>query len=74
MLDEKILKFSASELEQFYREYLNEKLSRRSFRQDHASRRMLVSLLLERHRESYSGLDAGAYGIAVLLGASGLST
>lgn len=72
MLDEKILKFSASELEQFYREYLNEKSGRRSFRQDHASQRMLVSLLLERHRESYSGLDAVAYGIAVLVGASGL--
>jgi hypothetical protein len=72
MLDDKIRKFSAQELERFYCKFLSEKSSLRSFTKAHGNRRMLLSLLLEQHRENYSGLDAIAYGVSVLIGASGL--
>ena len=57
MLDDKVRKFPARELEKFYCEFLSERSSWRSFTKAHASQRMLLSLLLERHRESHSGLN-----------------
>jgi hypothetical protein len=72
ILDDKVRKFSARELEDFYREFLSEKSGLRTFTRAHSTQRMLLSLLLERHRERHSGLDAVTYGVSVLIGASGL--
>ncbi len=70
LLDDKVRKFSSSKLEQFYHEFLSE--SSQSYAIRKTTRRMLLSLLLERHRESFSGLDAVAYSIGVLIRASGI--
>ena len=69
LLDEKVRKFTAPTLEQYYLRFLTEKSPPFSVKK--MTQPMLLSILLERHRKSFSSLDATAYSISVLLNASG---
>ena len=69
LLDEKVRKFTAQTLEEYYLRFLSEKSPPFSVKK--TTQPMLLSILLERHRKSFSSLDAIAYSIGVLLYASG---